>query len=39
MPMNGAKDKPLDEIKLEPLGMMAPADCPPTDPAEDDAPC
>lgn len=35
--MNGLKDKPLDEIKLQPLGMMAPQ-CTP-DPSEDDAPC
>lgn len=37
--MNGTKDTPLDELKLEPLDMMAPADCLPADPAEDDAPC
>ena len=36
--MNGLKDKPLDEIKLTPLGMMAPAACAPS-PYDDDAPC
>ena len=35
--MNGLKDKPLDEIKLQPLGRMAPVAC--LDPSEDDAPC
>lgn len=36
--MNENDPKSLDEIKLEPLGMMAPdTSCPP--PSPDDAPC
>ncbi len=30
--------KPLEEISLQPLGMMAPDACPPPSP-DDDAPC